>query len=240
MHKARLGMLPDIGAGVLLLSNLGGSVGGPLTALKFGVATLLAGGSMAEADATAASVLNTTAFWKEQWLPSTTCSRCGRSLDAGPCKPAGLAEPPLPLAALAGLYGSPYLGKPLQLQPTASGDGLTVSFGPLDAARLLYSNTSAALPPQPCSKVAAKLSLAPYAEPARPRLAALAGTCTLVELIVPPEVPAAGLSVAKGTLAFPWACGYFPMPYGATLFAVAHEGKGIMVVFGYEALWSSS
>jgi hypothetical protein len=44
MHKARLGLLPAQGAGALLLSNLGGSMGCQLTALKFGVLALLAGG----------------------------------------------------------------------------------------------------------------------------------------------------------------------------------------------------
>ena len=68
MHKARLGLLPDDGAAVLLQSNLGGSVGGPLTALKFGVATLLAGGTTAEADEASARALNTTGFWTGQWV----------------------------------------------------------------------------------------------------------------------------------------------------------------------------
>jgi hypothetical protein len=45
MHKARLGMLPAAGRAVLLLSNLGGSMGCQLTALKFGVLALLAGGN---------------------------------------------------------------------------------------------------------------------------------------------------------------------------------------------------
>ncbi len=44
MHKARMGLLPAAGQAVLLLGNLGGHVGGPLTALKFGALALLAGG----------------------------------------------------------------------------------------------------------------------------------------------------------------------------------------------------
>ena len=39
MHKARLGLLPADGSAVLLLSNLGGSMGGELTALKVRVGT---------------------------------------------------------------------------------------------------------------------------------------------------------------------------------------------------------
>ena len=53
MHKARLGLLPELRSGVLLLSNLGGSAGGPLTALKFAVLAILAGGSDSEADTAA-------------------------------------------------------------------------------------------------------------------------------------------------------------------------------------------
>ena len=39
MHKARLGLLPADGSAVLLLSNLGGSMGGELTALKVRAST---------------------------------------------------------------------------------------------------------------------------------------------------------------------------------------------------------
>jgi len=45
MHKARMGLFPGLGRGALLLSNLGGSMGCQLTALKFGVLAILAGGS---------------------------------------------------------------------------------------------------------------------------------------------------------------------------------------------------
>ena len=45
MHKARMGLLTAAGSGTLLLSNLGGSMGCQLTALKFGVLALLAGGT---------------------------------------------------------------------------------------------------------------------------------------------------------------------------------------------------
>ena len=44
MHKARMGLFPGAQQGALLLSNLGGSMGCQLTALKFGVLALLAGG----------------------------------------------------------------------------------------------------------------------------------------------------------------------------------------------------
>ena len=43
MHKARLGLLPELGSAVLLLGNLGGSAGGPLTAMKFGALAIIAG-----------------------------------------------------------------------------------------------------------------------------------------------------------------------------------------------------
>lgn len=45
MHKARMGLLPALHAGCLFLSNLGGSMGCQLTALKFGALALLAGGN---------------------------------------------------------------------------------------------------------------------------------------------------------------------------------------------------
>ena len=47
MHKARLGLLPELRSAVLLLGNLGGSAGGPLTAMKFGALAIIAGLSRA-------------------------------------------------------------------------------------------------------------------------------------------------------------------------------------------------
>lgn len=63
MHKARLGLFLERDQGILLLSNLGGAVGGQLSALKFGCLKLIAGGDEAAADGVAYDVLDNTDFW---------------------------------------------------------------------------------------------------------------------------------------------------------------------------------
>ncbi len=247
MHKARLGLLPSFtggaadGEAVLLLSNLGGSMGGPLTALKFGVLALLAGGSDADADAAAAAALSTTGFWAEQWRPEVTCTPCGRSGASGPCSPGGHVAPPLPPSAYVGAYGTRAYGEALltvESAATAAGGPLLLSLGPIRSARLDFSNTSTVLE-RPCSELGAELEagyLAPWAVPAARRLAALGGDCTLAEWTLPAEIPAAGISAGKGTVAFPWGCGPVPLPDGPSVYLASHQGRGRLAVFMGEAL----
>ena len=254
MHKARLGVLPDDGAAVLLLSNLGGSVGGPLTALKFGVAALLAGGSAADADAAAARALNTTGFLANEWVLMNTCSPCGRVADISPCVPGGRAALPLPAGSWAGSFGTPaYGGSPLltieaDTADTAGGSsGLVATLGPYARAPLGFSAASSVLPapaaPQnaSCLDVAAFLLpyLAPWAGHAAAEIASLVGDCAMAELILPPEVPAAGVSASNGTVAFPWGCGAVPLPDGPSVFVVSHQGRGVFATYGGESLFAS-
>ena len=254
MHKARLGLLPSFaasgaadGAGVLLLSNLGGSMGGPLSALKFGMLTILAGGSEADADAAAIETLNTTGFWAQQWQPELTCTPCGRSGASGPCVPSGRSVPPLPASAFVGAYGTRAYGAALltiarattEAEPAVSADGdrLLLSLGPITSAALTFSATSLVLEGA-CVALGQRLQefLAEWAVGAARRLAALNGTCTLVEWTVPAEIPAAGISATNGTVAFPWGCGTVPLPDGPSIYVASHEGRGRLAVFMGEAL----
>jgi CubicO group peptidase (beta-lactamase class C family) len=264
MHKARLGLLPlegstpssPKGAGVLLTSNLGGSMGGPLTALKFGVLAILAGGSARDAYVAAESALNTTGFWEEQWGPQTTCTPCGRSGASGPCMPSGHDAPPLPASAFVGNFGTVAYGSS-SLSLTAGGGALPsapsapstlqVSIGPVEHAPLSFSRTSFVVEAT-CAQVAATLEkglLQVWAVGAAQRLAFLPGNCTLVEYVLPAEVPAAGVSASKGTVAFPWGCGPVPLPDGPSVYAVSHEGQGRLVSMMGEAFeahgaWAAS
>lgn len=235
MHKARLGLLPELNASVLLLSNLGGSVGGPLTALKFGALALLVGGTAADADAAAALALNTTAFWTEQWPGMSTCTDCGTAGErAAPCLPAGLDVPPLPASQWAGEYGTAAYGaRVLNLTAADDGEHLLLSFGPSARAALTFSNTSRVAQHDGCAAVADLLRplLPPWSAPeVSASLSALEGQCSLAEWVLPPEAIDAGISVAKGTAAFPWACGPFPLPDGPSIYVVSHEGAGVLAM----------
>merc|ERR1719491_2285133 len=128
MHKARLGLLPELGAGVLLLSNLGGSVGGPLTAMKFGALVKLAGGTDADANAATDAALNASGFWESQWGPLTTCTQCAAAASSRQCSPSGLSTPPMPPASFAGEYGTPAYGLHA-VSLAASGDVLRLAMG---------------------------------------------------------------------------------------------------------------
>jgi len=239
MHKARLGVLTDQRAAVLLLSNLGGSAGGPLTAMKFGVLALLAGGTEADADAAAARALNVTGFWKNQWGPLTTCTACGAAAANRICSPGGYSTVPLPLTSFAGEYGAAQGGNFLRL--SADSDMVALTLGPLKNVKLKFSNNSAVVAEKPCAHVASVLTevamLAPWANLAN--LTALPGNCTLVEWILPPEVPSAGISASEHKVAFPWGCGYIPLPDGPSIFTVAHGKTGVLVSYQSEALWKS-
>ena len=123
------------------------------------------------------------------------------------------------------------------MPPAARADGgLALSLGPLAGAPLRYSNTSL-VREQPCAAMGAWLeaSVASWGWPQLQRLAALAGECTLVEWILPPEVAAAGVSAANGTVAFPWGCGPVPLPDGPSI-TWCRTGEGALAVFMGEAL----
>jgi len=237
MHKARLGLLPDLKVGVLLLSNLGGHMGGPLTGLKFGALVKLAGGTDAEANMATEAALNTTGFWEDQWVPSTTCTACGTAGSSKPCIPSGINAPPLPLGNFVGKYGTPAYGKEA-VTLEARDSMLLLTFGAVKASAVSFSNTSFVLQ-ESCATVAATLEKVsvPWAASALSLLGALSGgNCTLVEWVVPPEIPAGGVSARRGTVAFPLGCGIVPLPDGPSVYAVAHEGQGVLVSIGGEAL----
>lgn len=46
-----------------------------------------------------------------------------------------------------------------------------------------------------------------------------------------------GVSASKGTVAFPWGCGYIPLPDGPSLYTIAHEELGVAVSENGELLW---
>lgn len=252
MHKARLGLLPDDTSAILLLSNLGGSVGGALTALKFGALALLAGGSTADADAAAARALNTTSFWIDQWPGMVGCSQCGMAGGRyGQCRPAGLHAPPLPLRSWVGRFGAAAYGRAplLTLDMDGSGDGgdgaqlLRMSLGPFADVALSFSNTSAVFGARGCAALGDALapSLPSWsARDVRARLGAIGngnGTCTAAEWIAPAEAPSAGVSASAHTVAFPWGCGPVPLPDGPSVYVVSHRGRGLLVVFMGEVFW---
>ena len=249
MHKARLGMLPADGSAVLLLSNLGGSMGGPLTALKFGALAILGGERADGAERAAATALNTTRFWTAQWDPETTCTACNRSGASGPCAPSGFSAPPLPASSFVGTFGRGSYAKQLTLAASTgtpgsgsdgsgAGDGsvgLTLSFGPMHLSPLRFSNLSLVLHATRCAEVSKALTrlaaVAPWGRASLERLAALPGNCSLTERVVPAEIQAVGVSASEGRVAFPWGCGLVPLPDGPSLYAVSHAGRGVLVAF---------
>ena len=113
-----------------------------------------------DADLAAERSLNTTNYVKEQWIPGTTCTPCGRSAASGPCNPAGSAEPPFALSAVTGKYASissPFGDVVVGVTSTENdGQQLTLSVGPVQNAALVFSNTSA-VGTAPCAALAANL-----------------------------------------------------------------------------------
>merc|ERR1712060_826040 len=49
------------------------------------------------------------------------------------------------------------------------------------------------------------------------------GLCSLAEFRIPAEVAAAGISSKRNTVAFPWACGGFPLPDAMPLYLIVTE-----------------
>ena len=76
MHKARLGLLPELRSAVLLLGNLGGSAGGPLTAMKFGALAIIAGLSRATVCNLSTMMSSVASFFQAQVFHAV-CSKYG-------------------------------------------------------------------------------------------------------------------------------------------------------------------
>lgn len=222
MHKARLGLLLDEGIGVILLSNLGGSVGDQLTALKFGLLSLAAGSTEKEADDVLEQTLDVSDFWNQNFRPTATCTSCGTVLsDSALCIPGNATQPPEPLARFAGVFGDDLHGKDA-LHLTAAGGRLEVRLGPLKTK--LEFGPSHTVVAEPCVALAQRLP--PHIAVA---LDGVAGWCHLVEFRLPGDLPAeTGTSELNGTIAFPWGCGLQPLP----------TTMPIYVIVGTEDAWA--
>ena len=239
MHKARLGLLLERDQGVLLLSNLGGEVGGQLSALKFGALKMLAGGDEAAASAVAFDVLDNTDFWDEQYGPMTTCTVCGRSAYGPPCVPSSEPIPPLYARQYVGTYGNAVYsdggGATLSVGPVLDEDPATleVAFGPYSGA-VVFDAASMSLLDEDCAAVEQFLTLqgvlpahSAGVEALRDRARA-GDACSLAEFRGgPPEMPEAGVSSRNGTIAFPWGMNV-PIPDGPSFYAVTLKDESVL------------
>jgi len=209
MHKARLGLLPAEGIAVLLLSNLGGEVGDPLAALKFGMLALAAGASEEAADDFAEAVLNTTGYWESQFVPDATCTPCGTVLSSfGFCIAGNRSTPSVPVGDFVGSFGDRFYGDVLTLSRDKGGQTLRIRLGPIETTTLFGAqNMDFQLA---CGQLVSALKLPAWL--VKPLERENQSECHLLELRVPTEVPAAGISDQRRTIAFPWGCGTVPMP----------------------------
>eukprot|EP00658_Telonema_sp_P-2_P050636 TRINITY_DN3865_c0_g1_i1.p1 TRINITY_DN3865_c0_g1~~TRINITY_DN3865_c0_g1_i1.p1 ORF type:complete len:138 (-),score=29.34 TRINITY_DN3865_c0_g1_i1:292-705(-) len=125
------------------------------------------------------------------------------------------------------------------IQLAAAGEQLMASVGPVAQQLLIFSNASMVLHGR-CSEVARTvLELAPAWESGEVRRRLTGGECTLLQYILHPEIPAAGVSAKNQTIAFPWGCGnYMPMPDGASIGVLAQDGKGTLVLWAGAVLWA--
>ena len=148
--------------------------------------------------------------------------------------------PPLTVSAYTGSYGSHAYGPDvLRLEGEGEGEGaaanvgaLVLTVGPITTTPLSFSKSSL-VREQPCGALSAALSrsVAPWARAAvGEHVGSLAGICTMVEWLVPAEIPKAGISAANRTVAFPWGCGPVPLPDGPSIYTVSHGGRGVLVV----------
>ncbi|CAK0837517.1 unnamed protein product [Prorocentrum cordatum] len=226
MHKARLGLLLDSGSAVLLLGNMGGEVGDPLAALKFGALALAAGASEQQADDAAEMSLNASGYWQSWFLPSATCTPCGTALSSlGFCLPGNRTSPSVAASALAGAYGDDFYGSSVLRVREEEGGGLRARLGPVDAAlRFGPGNMDTTMP---CAQLEQSLALPAWM---RGPLARSGGSCRAVELRAPAEAPAAGVSARGRSAAFPWTCGTFPLPDALPIFLVV-DGRGARWAF---------
>jgi CubicO group peptidase (beta-lactamase class C family) len=224
LHKARMGALPARRSGVFILGNLGGSVGGELTALKFGLVALLTGRDAKAASAQVSQSLDLTGYLKV--LPTLLeCNQCGRRNGSDPlCAPAGLAGAPLGEEAYQGVYSNEFAGQ-IRIalgQGQGRGQNLHIWFGPMGGLPLSFDRTSAFVNTS-CAGLASTLqSKLPPWSPLASGIAQLDGWCTLTQFVVQPEVPMVGTSVTAQLTSFPWGAG-LPDPYQAWF--ISHRGQ---------------
>ena len=237
MHKARLGIFPGRKAGILLMSNLGGAMGGQLSALKWGALAILQGASAETATSIAMRSLNVTNFKDEQWIPGTTCTPCGSAGASRRCEPSSFPNPPFDTKGVEGRYTSLlFEGTPWILESGDEND-LRINFGPCERCKLKFDQTSFAIQ-APCSEVASHLPLSQWSNMRyEKRLANLKGRCSLAQFVLPPEISQAGISQKNRTVAFPWGCGGIPLPDGPSVYIFTNEGKGVLISLGGEAMF---
>ena len=262
MHKARLGLFVDRGEAVLLLSNLGGEVGGQLTALKFGVLKLLADADPDEASQFANEVLENTRFWDEQWKPMMTCNACGKSAYSGPCIPGGQGLLPLRREAYTGSYGnhlysSGDAGVEFIVEVADENESLLVHLGPLHT--VVTFGEQSMVQHEKCAFLAqfmAQNGILPLWSDAYRMLNTLTASsskrnsegkgsgegpvCVLAEFAaVDAEIPEAGVSARNRTIAFPWGSNV-PLPDGPSVYAVSHLHEVLFFLFDGVAFFAQS
>lgn len=226
MHKARMGILPEEGIAVVFFSNLAGSVGDSLTALKFGALALAAGDDESTADVFMHSSLDTSGYWINQFEPSATCTACGTVAESsGLCSPSHSVDPPLPLEAFVGSFGDDYHGAAALVVAVVAADSgnsrLSISIGPIEG--LLEFGPNNTVVREPCATLPHTLGLEAWMVEG---LAENPGTCVVAEFRIPPEAPAVGISARNSTIAYPWGCGGFSLPDAMpVLFLIADDGE---------------
>mmetsp|Transcript_44513 Transcript_44513/g.141754 ORF Transcript_44513/g.141754 Transcript_44513/m.141754 type:complete len:657 (-) Transcript_44513:76-2046(-) len=218
MHKARIGLLLDAGIGVMLMSNLGGEVGGQLTALKFGALALAAGATDQEASDVLEQTMQTTSFWSQHFAPAATCTPCKSVLgDSAICAPGNLSRPPVELDVLAGMFGDDFYG-PAVLGLSVQAGSLAAHLGPVHA--VLDFGAHHTVIRESCTALAKRLPPAVGADISRST-----GLCVMVEFRIPSEIPAAGISMLNHTIAFPWGCGTVPLPTAMPIYVIVSKSQ---------------
>ena len=236
MHKARLGLAVGNGEAVLLMSNLGGEMGGMLTGLKFGTMQVLAGASDQEAQDVTFNVLEDTNFWKKQWIPENTCNACGRADYSGPCFPGNREDPPMPLPAYVGKYSNNVYGLEQSINLFVSPDSteLFVNFGPIQNQLLTFDEKSMYYSDIACSDLPGLLqerSILQIWSSIIPTLLKDNGQCEFAEFTMQAEIMEAGVSASQGKVAFPWGGGIVPLPDGPSFYIISQNQKVQHVVF---------
>ncbi|KAK3284104.1 hypothetical protein CYMTET_8230 [Cymbomonas tetramitiformis] len=235
LHKTRFGALPKSGLAVLVFGNLGGSVGGPLTALKFGLLAMLSGH---DGDAQVNRSLALTNY-EEQLSQQLTCNECGRSQGREVvCSPSNLSTLPLKKKAYVGEYSDGFGGLLRVFEHSEASKrhfadtsvGLYLSLGPVDSLPLQFG-TKAHFANSSCAEFAKAISNSlPFWSTALSGLEHLPGWCTLTQFTLPEEILAAGVSKAARTTAFPWGAYFFPDPL--QVFFLSHKDQVLRVIFG--------
>ena len=122
----------------------------------------------------------------------------------------------------------------LDASPAGDSSGLVATLGPYARTPLGFSKLSSTLPLASASTNASCMDVAivvmpmvaSWATHALDNIARLPGSCFMAEFTVAAEAPAAGVSAANKTVAFPWGCGAIPLPDGPTLVVISHGPPG--------------